>query len=81
MNTAISDLTAQPISRSTLLELLSSKGLAYENLGAGVLSALACLEQAQAFYDLPAALVEPLQRFEHHLRFALAELEQATKLI
>jgi hypothetical protein len=81
MNTAISELTAQPISRSTLLELLSGEGLTYENIGAGVLSSLACLEQARAFYDLPEALAEPLQRFEHHLRFALVELEEATKLI
>lgn len=81
MTTAISDLTAQPITRSTLLELLSSEGQAHENLGAGVREACVCLQDARSYYDLPAALVEPLQRFEHHLRFALAELEEARELI
>jgi hypothetical protein len=55
MTTAISQLTAQPINRTTLLELLSSQGQAHENLGAGLREACICLEEARAFYDLPAA--------------------------
>jgi hypothetical protein len=80
MTTAISDLTAQPITRSTLLQLLSSQGVPYENLGAGVREAAMCLHEAQAFYDLPAALSEPLARFRWHLDQALAVLEDAKEL-
>ena len=81
MTTAITALTAQPISRSTLLELLSSDGQAHENLGAGIRDALLCLEEAQAFYDLPAVLSEPLDRFAKHLRDALQTLEEARGLL
>lgn len=81
MTTAISEPTAQPISRSTLLNLLSSRGQAHENLGAGVREACLCLQDAQAFYDLPAALQEPLGRFRWHLDQAFAALEDARELI
>lgn len=81
MTTAISDLTAQPISRSTLLELLSSEGLTYENLGAGLREACMCLQDARSFYDLPAVLEEPLTRFRWHLDQAFAALEDARELI
>jgi hypothetical protein len=81
MNTASSALTAQPISRSTLLDLLSSTGQPYENLGAGVREACLCLQDAQAFYDLPAVLSDPLSRFRWHLDQAFAALEEARELI
>lgn len=79
--TATSELTAQPITRSTLLELLSSKGTAYENLGAGVREAACCLAEAQVFYDLPAVLSEPLARFRWHLDQAFVALEDARELV
>jgi len=79
--TALSELTAQPITRSTLLELLSSQGTAYENLGAGVREAAMCLQHAQAFYDLPAVLSEPLTRFRWHLDQAFVALEDARELV
>ena len=81
MNTAISEPTAQPISYSTLLELLSSQGQAHENLGAGLREACMCLQDARSFYDLPAALEEPLTRFRWHLDQAFAALEDARELI
>jgi hypothetical protein len=81
MNTAISELTAQPITRSTLLELLSSGGQAHENLGAGLREACMCLQDARSFYDLPAVLEEPLTRFRWHLDQAFAALEEARELI
>ncbi len=81
MTTAISDLTAQPITRSTLLELLSSDGQAHENLGAGVREACVCLHDARSYYDLPAVLEEPLSRFRWHLDQAFAALEDARELI
>lgn len=79
--TAISELIAQPITRSTLLELLSSEGQAHENLGAGVREAALCLQHAQAFYDLPAVLEEPLARFRWHLDQAFVALEDARALV
>ena len=79
--TAKSQLTAQPITRSTLLELLSSQGQAHENLGAGVREAAVCLQHAQAFYDLPASLSETLARFRWHLDQAFAALEEAQELV
>lgn len=79
--TAISELTAQPITRSTLLDLLSSQGQAHENLGAGVREAALCLQEAQAFYDLPAVLEEPLQRFRWHLDQAFVALEDSRELV
>lgn len=79
--TAILELIAQPISRSTLLDLLSSQGQAHENLGAGVREAAVCLQEAQAFYDLPAVLEEPLTRFRWHLDQAFVALEDARKLV
>lgn len=81
MNTAFSQHTAQPISRSTLQELLSSQGQAHENLGAGLREACVCLQDAQAFYDLPAVLSEPLERFRWHIDQAFAALEEARELI
>lgn len=81
MNTANSQFTAQPISRSTLLDLLSSQGQAHENLGAGLREACLCLQDAQAFYDLPAVLSDPLSRFRWHLDQAFAALEDARELI
>ena len=81
MNTAFSDLTAQPITRSTLQELLSSSGQAHENLGAGIREACVCLQDARSFYDLPAVLQEPLDRFRWHLDQAFAALEEARDLI
>ena len=79
--TALSELTAQPITRSTLLELLSSQGQAHENLGAGIREAALCLGEAQAFYDLPAVLSEPLTRFRWHLDQAFVALEDASELV
>lgn len=79
--TAISQLTAQPISRSTLLELLSSQGQAHENLGSGIREAAVCLQDAKTFYDLPAVLQEPLDRFAWHLNQAFAALEDARELV
>lgn len=79
--TTISGLTAQPITRSTLLELLSSQGAAYENIGSGVREAALCLQDAQAFYDLPAVLEEPLRRFRWHLDQAFVALEDARELV
>ena len=79
--TPISELTAQPITRSTLLSLLSSQGQAHENLGSGVREAALCLQHAQAFYDLPAVLEEPLGRFRWHLDQAFAALEAARELV
>lgn len=79
--TALSELTAQPISRSTLLDLLSSQGVAYENLGAGVREAAVCLHDARTFYDLPAVLSEPLSRFRWHLDQAFVALEDARELV
>ena len=79
--TAISAPTAQPISYSTLLELLSSHGPAYENLGAGVREAAICLQDAQTFYDLPSGLDEPLVRFRWHLDQAFVALEDARALV
>lgn len=79
--TATSELTAQPITRSTLLELLSSQGQVHENLGAGVREAAMCLQEAQAFYDLPAVVSEPLARFRWHLDQAFAALEDARELV
>jgi hypothetical protein len=81
MNTANSQFTAQPISRSTLLDLLSSQGQAHENLGAGLRESCLCLQDAQAFYDLPAVLSDPLARFRWHLDQAFAALEDARELI
>jgi hypothetical protein len=81
MNTAISDLTAQPITRSTLLELLSSDGQAHENLGAGIKESCMCLQDAKSFYDLPAVLDGPLSRFRWHLDQAFAALEDAQDLV
>lgn len=81
MTTAISELTAQPITRSTLLELLSSSGQAHENLGAGLRESCLCLQDARSFYDLPAVLDEPLTRFRWHLDQAFAALEGARELI
>ena len=81
MTTQIQPLTAQPISRTTLQELLSTQGQCHENLGAGVREAVLCLRDAKAFYDLPAAVSDPLERFADHLRLALAELERASELI
>ena len=78
--TALSELTAQPISYSTLQQLLSSHGPTYENLGAGVRDAAICLQEAQTFYDLPADLNEPLVRFRWHLDQAFAALEDARAL-
>ena len=79
--TATSELTAQPITRSTLLELLSSQGQVHENLGAGVRQATMCLQEAQVFYDLPAVVSEPLARFRWHLDQAFAALEDARELV
>jgi len=79
--TATAQLTAQPITRSTLLQLLSSQGVPYENLGAGVREAAMCLQEAQAFYDLPAVLEEPLGRFRWHLDQAFAALEDSRELV
>jgi hypothetical protein len=79
--TAITELTAQPITRSTLLQLLSSQGQAHENLGAGMREAACCLADAQAFYDLPAVLSEPLGRFRWHLDQAFVALEEARELV
>ena len=81
MNTANPQFTAQPISRSTLMDLLSSHGQAHENLGAGLREACLCLQDAQAFYDLPAVLSDPLSRFRWHLDQAFVALEEARKLI
>ena len=81
MTTAFSDLTAQPITRSTLQELLSSHGQAHENLGAGLRESCVCLQDARSFYDLPAVLQEPLDRFRLHLDQAFAALEEARELI
>lgn len=81
MTTDICPLTAQPISSSTLQEMLSTQGQCHENLGAGVREALLCLQDARSFYDLPAVLSEPLERFTDHLREALAALEEARELI
>jgi hypothetical protein len=81
MNAAISEPTAQPITRSTLLELLSSQGQVQENLGAGLREACMCLQDARTFYDLPAVLEEPLDRFRWHLDQAFAALEDARELI
>lgn len=78
--TALSELTAQPISYSTLLELLSSHGQAHENLGAGVRESALCLQEAQAFYDLPPDLEQPLLRFRWHLDQAFVALEHAREL-
>lgn len=79
--TALSQHTAQPITRSTLLQLLSSQGQAHENLGAGVREAAVCLQEAKAFYDLPAVLQEPLDRFAWHLNQAIAALDEARELV
>lgn len=79
--TALLPLTSQPITRSTLLELLSSEGLTYENLGAGVRESLSCLDDAQEFYDMPAVLSEPLGRFRWHLEQALLALGEAKALV
>ena len=79
--TALSELTAQPISYSTLQQLLSSHGPTYENLGAGVRDAAICLQEAQTFYDLPADLNEPLVRFRWHLDQAFVALEDARALV
>lgn len=79
--TALSQHTAQPITRSTLLQLLSSQGQAHENLGAGVREAAMCLHDAKAFYDLPAVLKEPLERFAWHLQQASIALEDASGLV
>jgi len=79
--TATTDFTAQPITRSTLLQLLSSQGQAHENLGAGVREAACCLADAQAFYDLPAVLTEPLGQFRWHLDQAFTALEEARRLV
>lgn len=79
--TATLQLTAQPITRSTLLQLLSSQGQAHENLGAGIREAAVCLQDAKAFYDLPAVLQEPLDRFTWHLNQAFVALEDARELV
>jgi hypothetical protein len=79
--TALLQLTAQPITRSTLLQLLSSQGQAHENLGAGVREAAMCLQEAKAFYDLPAVLQEPLERLAWHLQQASIALEDARALV
>ena len=81
MNTAISEHPAHPISRSTLLELLSSQGQVQENLGAGLREACMCLQDARSYYDLPAVLDEPLTRFRWHLDQAFVALEDARELI
>lgn len=81
MTTAFSHPTAQPISTKTLEELLSSHGQAHENLGAGLREACLCLQDAHAFYDLPAVLSEPLSRFRWHLDQAFVALEEARELI
>lgn len=79
--TATLQLTAQPITRSTLLQLLSSQGQAHENLGAGIREAAVCLQDAKAFYDLPVVLQEPLDRFTWHLNQAFVALEDARELV
>ena len=81
MTTSISELTAQPISRSTLLELLSSKGQAHENLGAGLREVCLCLQHAVNFYDMPKVLEEPLTRFRDCLDGAFEALEEARAII
>lgn len=79
--TAFLQPTAQPITRSTLLQLLSSQGQTHENLGAGVRAAALCLEDAQTFYDLPAVISEPLGLFRWHLDQAFEALEAARDLV
>lgn len=79
--TALSPLTSKPITRSALLELLSSEGLSYENFGAGVREAVECLRDAQEFYAIPAVVNEPLSRFHRHLEQALAALSEASELV
>ena len=81
MTTDICPLTAQPISSSTLQEMLSTQGQCHENLGAGVREACVCLHDARSYYDLPAVLDEPLSRFHWHLDQAFAALEDARELI
>lgn len=79
--TTISPITVQPISRATLQDLLSCNGQVHENLGAGVNEATICLQDAMAFYDLPAVLSEPLSRFRLHLDQALVALADARQLL
>ena len=84
MTTAFCALTGQPISASTLNDLMGQEGLAYESLGAGVRDALRCLSDAREFYALPEALGPGLSRFEGHLKQALvvlAELQSDANLL
>ena len=76
MTTAFCALTGQPISASTMTDLLGQEGLAYEALGAGVRDAIKCLSDAREFYALPEALGPGLSRFEGHLEQALAVLAE-----
>lgn len=79
--TALLHQTQQPISSSTLLQLLSSQGQVSENLGAGVREAATCLQEALAYYAIPEALEEPLGRFRWHLGQALKALEDAKAMV
>jgi hypothetical protein len=81
MTAALLQPTAQPISPATLEELLSSQGQCHENLGVGVREALTCYRDAMAFYALPAALEQPLERFADCLRQAIAALEEAREVL
>jgi len=81
MTTASLPPQARPISRETLIELLSSQGQCHENLGSGVREALVCLNDARHYYDLPAVLAEPLDRFANHLREAIGALEEAREVL
>ena len=75
--TATSQIRQQHISRTNLNELLSSEGLSYEALGAGVREALDCLADAREFYALPQALQPYLDRYALNLRLALSALDEA----
>lgn len=79
--TAISAISAQHISRTTLAQLLSADGPSYEALGAGVKAALDCLAHSREFYDLPAAIQPELDSFALHLHQALAALERAERVV
>lgn len=77
MNTAICQISAQHISRTTLAELLGSDGPTYEALGSGVKAALDCLAHSREFYELPQAIQTDLDAFALHLHQALAALARA----
>jgi hypothetical protein len=81
MNTAICPVSAQHISRATLLDLLGTEGLTYEQLGAGVKASLDCLAHSREFYDLPAAIQGELHQFAVHLHEALALLERTKRQV